>query len=96
MTLKVNNMTLTSIYNKVKPGLVKGVKPTDLLNDLEATAWQYAYTVLKDKAISRRLKTNGSPESITPNFLKDKSNYNDLFMDHYTQALKTLKKTMVK
>ena len=87
-------MTLASIFNKVKPGLVKGVKTLDLLNDLQATAWQYAYTVLKDKAISRRLKTNGSPESITPNFIKDKSNYNDLFMDYYTQALKTLRKAV--
>ena len=85
-------MTLTSIYNKVKPGLVKGVKPIDLLNDLQATAWQYAYIVLKDKAISRRLKTYGIPESITPNFSKDLSYYNNLFMDHYTQALKTLRK----
>ena len=65
-------MTLTSIFNKVKPGLVKGVKPTDLLNDLEATAWQYAYDCLKCKKVN--------------------DGYNDLFMDHYTQALKILRK----
>jgi hypothetical protein len=88
----VNKMTLTSIYNKVKPGLVKGVKPIDLLNDLQATAWQYAYDCLKDKPISKRLKNNGSAKSIMPKWLNDSSNYNDLFMNHYTQALKTLRK----
>jgi hypothetical protein len=67
-------MTLTSIFNKVKPGLVKGVKPIDLLNDLQATAWQYAYDCLKDKRI--------------------KDGYNDIFMNHYTQALKTLRKAV--
>jgi hypothetical protein len=69
-------MTLTSIFNKVKPGLVKGVKPIDLLNDLQATAWQYAYDCLKGKKVN--------------------DGYNDLFMNHYTQALKTLRKAMVK
>jgi hypothetical protein len=44
-------MTLITIYKKVKPSLVKGVKPIDLLEDLEATAWQYAYESLKGKRI---------------------------------------------
>ena len=85
-------MTLTSIYNKVKPGLVKGLNPVDLLNDLQATAWAYAFMILKDKAISKRLKTNGSPESITQNFFKDSKDYSDLFLNHYHKALAALRK----
>jgi hypothetical protein len=70
-------MTLTSIYNKTKSNLIKGVKPIDLLIDIEATAWEYAFQCLKDKHIT----------SI--------SDYNDLFMNLYTQALKTLRKARV-
>ena len=67
-------MTLTRIYNKLKPGLVKGVKPIELLQDKQATAWEYAFQVLKDK-----------PQTSV-------SIYNELFLDIYSQALKTLRK----
>ena len=47
-----NKMTFTSIYKKVKPGLVKGVKPVELLSDIDATAWQYAFQCLKNRRIT--------------------------------------------
>lgn len=67
-------MTLTSIYNKTKSNLIKGVKPIDLLIDMEGTAWEYAFQCLKDKNIT------------------SVSIYNEIFMDLYTKALKTLRK----
>lgn len=67
-------MTLTSIYNKTKGNLIKGVKPIDLLIDMKGTAWQYAFECLKDKNIT------------------SVSIYNEIFMDLYTKALKTLRK----
>jgi hypothetical protein len=87
-------MTFKDIYKTVKPSLVKGVTLKALKEDkdIEATAWQYAYKVMEDKPITKALKSDGSAKSITSQWLKDKKTYNDIFMDHYTKAMKVLRK----
>jgi hypothetical protein len=62
------------------------------IKDIETKAWQYAYEVMKDKRITKALKNNGSAKSITPKWLKDMEKYNDMFMGHYTKAIKVLRK----
>jgi hypothetical protein len=34
---------IIDIFNTLKPSLIKGATPKDLLHDIEATAWEYAY-----------------------------------------------------
>jgi hypothetical protein len=71
------------IYNTVKPSLIKGALYKDIYYDIKATAWQYAY-----------IKINHLPRlKKIADILKDNGQRNDLFMNHYTQALKTLRKT---
>jgi hypothetical protein len=75
-------MIIKDIYKKVKPTLIKGATVKDLLHDIQATAWQYAY-----------LKTNQLPRlKKIADILKDNGQRNALFMDHYTQALAVLKR----
>lgn len=83
-------MTIKDIYETVKPSLSKDITLED--KDLEATAWQYAYQVMKDKPITKALKSDGSAKSITPKWLKDIERYNHHFMTHYTKAIKVLRK----
>ena len=87
-------MTFKDIYKTVKPSLVKGVTLKALKEDkdIEGQAWQYAYQVMKDKPISKALKSDGSAKSITFKWLKDIERYNDMFMGHYTKAMKVLRK----
>jgi hypothetical protein len=92
-------MTFKDIYKTVKPSLVKeGVtykmyKTLTIYKPLiEAYAWQYAHQVMKDKPITKALKSDGSAKSITPKWLKDSERYNEMFMGHYTKAMKVLRK----
>jgi hypothetical protein len=89
-------MTIKDIYKQVKSIINDGVSINDIkdINDLQALAWQYAYEVMKDKRITKALKNDGSAKSITPKWLKDCERYNDMFMGHYTKAIKVLRKAV--
>jgi hypothetical protein len=72
-------MTFKDIYKTVKPSLVKGVTLKALKEDkdIEGQAWQYAY-----------MKT----DNIQVQSSEDLARYNDIFMGHYTKAMKVLRK----
>lgn len=74
-------MELKDIYETLKPIMVKGATMQDLLKDKEATAWEYAYQCMKHLP---RLKTI---EEVIDGY----EARNELFMNHYTEALKLLK-----
>ena len=75
-------MVIKDIYKKVKPTLIKGATVKDLLNDIQATAWQYA-----------NIKINHLPRlKKIADILKDNGQRHSLFMDHYSKALAVLKR----
>jgi len=86
-------MTIKDIYKQVKSIINDGIAINDIkdINDLQALAYEYAYQVMKDKPITKALKSDGSAKSITPKWLKDSERYNDHFMDHYNKAMKVLR-----
>jgi len=73
---------IKNIYKTVKPSMIKGATIKDLFCDIQGTAWQYAHVKVKHLP---RLKT-------IEDILKDDGQRQALFMDHYTKALRALKK----
>jgi hypothetical protein len=74
-------MNIKDIYKVVKHVLIKDATLKDLYNDIEATAYEYAFQKIKNLP---RLKTY-------EDIIKDDGKNNQKFMHHYLQALKTLR-----
>jgi hypothetical protein len=79
--MRINKMDIKIIYKVVKASMVKDSTIEDMKIDKEATAWQYASLKLKDYPV---LKT-------IDDIKNDNGKYNQLFMDHYSKALKVLR-----
>lgn len=62
-------LSTKTIYEVVKPSLIKGAIYKDIFYDIQATAWEYAY-----------YKCKGYKQD----------DYNDHFLSHYYEALKSL------
>ena len=74
-------MELKDIYKTLKPILIEGATINDLLQDIEASAWEYAFQCMKHLP---RLKT-------IEEVMDGMEARNELFMNHYSKALKALK-----
>jgi hypothetical protein len=80
---------IADIFKTLKPLLIKGTTPKELLHDIEAIAWEYAHQKTPSRRHLLTMKTFWEePEE----FNKHSTAYDKEFMFYYSNALNTLHK----